>query len=550
MAEQTFELYIGSGTGTQIDNAAAKVAAMEETLSGTAATIPSSAAVKNYVDSKSSINSEYINKNADNFDFLAQIHTPVNYGIDKITTQTFESDGTRTTSISFEEDGTGVAITMYGNGQAFFIPLGIDSNKDYKICFDSNFNNSDNKISILNASTESGTYSKAVDLLPVSSQDGVYHYETVISSSNKYWKLRGTGWGAGAFYIKNFTINLYGDVKHAIIKRNTEIESNNYDIENDIVKGYTRNVNYSDNDYSYSSVNGFLVDTSYRKDQPKAIKILAHNSCVSVVISDNPSYINPITISVVSGEAVVNNLIPQNFYYYKEIDSYSKAIYNGTFIVEGFRRFIKEDSLFNIRDIGGIPSSTGRLQYSKIIRGCELDNATQDDLTNLLNIVGITAEIDLRENKPESKFGDNVEYENISIGAYTGVVDHLGSNPGNSAYRHCFKVLLDFLRNNKTVYIHCAGGADRTGTLVLLLELLCGVSESDAIKDWEMTSFSIYSVRTRTNTTDLSMRNTIANLKERAGNTIQQKCRAWWLETNGNYTITEAELDEFITYMT
>ena len=53
MAEQTFEVYTSSATGTQIDNAAAKVAAMEEALSGTAGTIPSSAAVKNYVDSKS-----------------------------------------------------------------------------------------------------------------------------------------------------------------------------------------------------------------------------------------------------------------------------------------------------------------------------------------------------------------------------------------------------------------------------------------------------------------------------------------------------------------
>ena len=53
MAEQTYELYISSATGAQIDNAVAKVAGMEETLSGTAATIPSSAAVKNYVDNKS-----------------------------------------------------------------------------------------------------------------------------------------------------------------------------------------------------------------------------------------------------------------------------------------------------------------------------------------------------------------------------------------------------------------------------------------------------------------------------------------------------------------
>lgn len=50
MAEQTYELYIGSATGTQIDNAVAKVAEMEETLTGTAGTIPSSKAVKDAID--------------------------------------------------------------------------------------------------------------------------------------------------------------------------------------------------------------------------------------------------------------------------------------------------------------------------------------------------------------------------------------------------------------------------------------------------------------------------------------------------------------------
>jgi hypothetical protein len=44
--------YISNKTGTQLDAAIGKVLNIEETLSGTAATIPSSAAVKNYVDSK------------------------------------------------------------------------------------------------------------------------------------------------------------------------------------------------------------------------------------------------------------------------------------------------------------------------------------------------------------------------------------------------------------------------------------------------------------------------------------------------------------------
>ena len=45
--------YISNKTGTELDAAIGKVLNIEETLSGTAATIPSSAAVKNYVDNKS-----------------------------------------------------------------------------------------------------------------------------------------------------------------------------------------------------------------------------------------------------------------------------------------------------------------------------------------------------------------------------------------------------------------------------------------------------------------------------------------------------------------
>lgn len=51
--EQIFDPFFSTATGTQINTAAEKVANMEETLSGTAGTIPSSAAVKNYVDGKS-----------------------------------------------------------------------------------------------------------------------------------------------------------------------------------------------------------------------------------------------------------------------------------------------------------------------------------------------------------------------------------------------------------------------------------------------------------------------------------------------------------------
>ena len=47
------------------------------------------------------------------------------------------------------------------------------------------------------------------------------------------------------------------------------------------------------------------------------------------------------------------------------------------------------------------------------------------------------------------------------------------------------------------LYLHCNAGADRTGTICALIECLLGVSEEDATKDFELTSFSPFGKRTR-----------------------------------------------------
>ena len=51
--------------------------------------------------------------------------------------------------------------------------------------------------------------------------------------------------------------------------------------------------------------------------------------------------------------------------------------------------------------------------------------------------------------------------------------------------------------NNYPIYFHCNAGADRTGTLAILIEALLGVSEEDITKDFELTTFSIYGARYR-----------------------------------------------------
>ena len=59
-------------------------------------------------------------------------------------------------------------------------------------------------------------------------------------------------------------------------------------------------------------------------------------------------------------------------------------------------------------------------------------------------------------------------------------------------YKQNLYFVFDSEKNHKPVYFHCHIGADRTGTLGVILEGLLGVGLSDLYKDYELTSFSHY----------------------------------------------------------
>ena len=50
---------------------------------------------------------------------------------------------------------------------------------------------------------------------------------------------------------------------------------------------------------------------------------------------------------------------------------------------------------------------------------------------------------------------------------------------------------------NLPLYIHCWGGADRTGTFVFMINSLLGVETESLIRDYEITSLSIWGARSR-----------------------------------------------------
>ena len=79
------------------------------------------------------------------------------------------------------------------------------------------------------------------------------------------------------------------------------------------------------------------------------------------------------------------------------------------------------------------------------------------------------------------------------------VEKNMGRGTGNTEelYQQAIRCIIGWLGEGKTVYFHCAEGADRTGTLAFLIEALLGVSESDLSKDYELTTFWGRSVRLR-----------------------------------------------------
>jgi len=63
---------------------------------------------------------------------------------------------------------------------------------------------------------------------------------------------------------------------------------------------------------------------------------------------------------------------------------------------------------------------------------------------------------------------------------------HLCAN-GKKAMSENFRVFCD--KENYPIYFHCAGGADRTGSLAYILMGVLGVSKHDVEVEWELTFY-------------------------------------------------------------
>ncbi|MBP5273694.1 MAG: tyrosine-protein phosphatase, partial [Abditibacteriota bacterium] len=109
---------------------------------------------------------------------------------------------------------------------------------------------------------------------------------------------------------------------------------------------------------------------------------------------------------------------------------------------------------------------------------------------------------------------------------------------GRELYIRVFRQLLSNLKEKRPTYLHCAGGADRTGCFFMFLEGLLGVKENDLLKDVELTGFSAYGSRYRTMD---HYKLALECPRQTPGDTFRDK----WINYALAGGLTREEIDEF-----
>ena len=216
-----------------------------------------------------------------------------------------------------------------------------------------------------------------------------------------------------------------------------------------------------------------------------------------------------------------NLLVNQKYYFKVSADNKESAV--ASFTTGDYPRWIDARPMFNVRDMGGYMTSSGqRIKQGLIYRGGEINNksgwyGTQrytDDTGNTQardgHIVSQSEtskrafredmgmvnglEIDLRSSSetngyPATKnycnFAENndISYKLIGISSYAN-----GMKNNTTQIKQLFEAFAQ--ADQHPVYYHCYGGADRTGVVGFMLGAMLGMSYTDLVIDFELTSYS------------------------------------------------------------
>ena len=219
-------------------------------------------------------------------------------------------------------------------------------------------------------------------------------------------------------------------------------------------------------------------------------------------ISTDKNLANPIKYYVGGTLMDAEDLSPGTDYYYRVSTMVGGATVSSAithFKTTNLPKTIGVDKAYNTRDIGGCYVNSGkqRVLLGKVIRGARLDEISDAGKEKLVNKYGIKTDLDLREASKvpaQSPLGGTIKLINISAPQYLGGPSS-SNEVGGFDYEPAWPVIKKELEvfanaNNYPIYVHCNIGRDRTGSIMILIESLLGMTEDEIYRDYELSYFA------------------------------------------------------------